>query len=74
MQEIETARLYLRQFTPNDLDDLYRIYSDSEVMKYVSEGVRNREETAADLFQIIADWEKNTLSVCGLLSINKITN
>lgn len=54
MQEIETARLYLRQFTPDDLDELYRIYSDSEVMKYLSEGVRNREETAADLFKIIA--------------------
>jgi [ribosomal protein S5]-alanine N-acetyltransferase len=59
MQKIETARLYLRQFTPDDLDDLYRIYSDSEVMKYLSRGVRNREETAADLFEIIADWEKH---------------
>lgn len=34
MQEIETARLYLRQFTPDDLDELYRIYSDPEIMKY----------------------------------------
>ncbi|MEG4210646.1 GNAT family N-acetyltransferase [Microcoleus sp. S13_B4] len=66
MQEIETARLYLRQFTPDDLDELYRIYSDSEVMKYLNEGVRNREETAADLFQIIADWEKNAF---GLLAV-----
>lgn len=31
MQKIETARLYLRQFTPDNLDDLYRIYSDVEV-------------------------------------------
>ena len=58
MQKIETARLYLRQFTPDDLDELYRIYSDSEVMKYLSRGVRNREETEADLFGIIADWAK----------------
>ena len=59
MREIETARLYLRQFTPSNLDKLYRIYSDSEVMKYLSEGVRSREETAADLFGMIADWEKH---------------
>jgi ribosomal-protein-alanine N-acetyltransferase len=43
----------------DDLEYLHPIYSDSEVMKYVSQGVRNREETAADLLQIIADWEKH---------------
>jgi len=72
MQEIETARLYLRQFTPNDLEDLYRIYSDSEVMKYLSKGVRNREETAADLFQIIADWEKHAFGLWAV--VNKQNN
>ena len=72
MQEIETARLYLRQFTPNDLEELYRIYSDSEVMKYLNEGVRNREETAADLFQIIADWEKNAFGLWAV--VNKENN
>ncbi len=72
MQEIETPRLYLRQFTPDDFDDLYRIYSDSEVMKYVSEGVRNREETAADLFGIIADWEKHAFGLWTV--INKQNN
>ncbi|MEG4580855.1 GNAT family N-acetyltransferase [Microcoleus sp. MON1_C5] len=72
MQEIETARLYLRQFTPDDLDELYRIYSDSEVMKYLSEGVRNREETAADLFQIIADWEKHAFGLWAV--VNKQNN
>lgn len=59
MKEIETARLYLRQFTSKDIDDLYAIYSNSEVMKYITQGIRNREETAADLFDIIADWEKH---------------
>jgi len=72
MQEIETARLYLRQFTPNDLEALYRIYSDSEVMKYLNEGVRNREETAADLFQIIADWEKHAFGLWAV--VNKQNN
>lgn len=72
MQEIETARLYLRQFTPNDLDELYRIYSDSEVMKYLSEGVRNRAETAADLFGIIADWQKHGFGLWAV--VNKQNN
>jgi len=72
MQEIETARLYLRPFTPNDLDALYRIYSDSEVMKYLNEGVRNREETAADLFGIIADREKHAFGLWAV--VNKQNN
>ncbi|WP_293125250.1 GNAT family N-acetyltransferase [Microcoleus sp. bin38.metabat.b11b12b14.051] len=71
-RQIETPRLYLRQFTPEDLDELYRIYSDAEVMKYVSEGVRNREETAADLFQIIADWEKHAFGLWAV--VNKENN
>ena len=69
---IETPRLYLREFTPDDLDELYRIYSDSEVMKYLSEGVRNREETAADLFGIIADWEKHAFGLWAV--VNKENN
>ena len=64
--------MYLRQFTPNDLEDMYRIYSDSEVMKYLNEGVRNREETAADLFQIIAHWEKNAFGLWAV--VNKQNN
>jgi len=72
MQEIETARLYLRQFTPNDLENLYRIYSDSEVMKYLNEGLRNREETAADLSQIIAHWEEHAFGLWAV--VNKENN
>ncbi|HEY9669301.1 MAG TPA: GNAT family N-acetyltransferase [Coleofasciculaceae cyanobacterium] len=33
---IETPRLRLRQFTPDDAKDLYRIYSDPELFKYMS--------------------------------------
>ncbi|MGL5058941.1 MAG: GNAT family N-acetyltransferase [Microcoleus sp.] len=67
MQEIKTARLYLRQFTSNDLDELYAIYSNSEVMKYITQGVRNREQTAADLLEIIADWEKHGFGLWAIL-------
>jgi [ribosomal protein S5]-alanine N-acetyltransferase len=69
---IETARLYLRQLTLDDLEDLHVIYSDSEVMKYLSRGVRNREETAVDLLQIIADWEKHGFGLWAV--VNKENN
>lgn len=67
MQEIETARLYLRQFTPNDLDDLYRIYSDSEVMKYIGKGVRTRTETETAIYNILEHWEQNNFGMWALV-------
>lgn len=35
MPRIETARLHLRKFTPNDLDDLARLLADPGVMRYL---------------------------------------
>ena len=62
MQEIETARLYLRQFTPDDLDDLYRIYSDPEIMKYIT-GVRSREATEIAIHTMLKRWEENNFGM-----------
>lgn len=59
MREIETARLHLKQFSPDDLDNLYRLYSDRAVMKYVGKGVRTREETEMALHFLLAHWEKH---------------
>jgi RimJ/RimL family protein N-acetyltransferase len=85
MQAIETARLYLRQFTLNDLDDLYRIYSDAEIMKYIGKGVRTRAETESAIHNILKHWEQNnfgmwavvhktdckTIGRCGLCFLDK---
>ena len=66
MQEIETARLYLRQFTPDDLDDLYRIYSDPETMKYLT-GVRTREATEIAIHTMLKRWEENNFGMWALV-------
>ena len=58
MPEIETERLLLRMFRPDDLDNLATLFSDPEVMRYVGEGnTVNREETAKALQSIIKHWE-----------------
>ena len=62
MPEIETARLYLRQFTPDDLDELYRIYSDAETMKYLL-GVRTREATESAIHAMLKRWEENNFGM-----------
>ena len=66
MREIETARLYLRQFTPDDLDALYRIYSDPETMKYLG-GVRTREATETVINTMIKSWEENNFGMWALV-------
>ncbi|HEY9599956.1 MAG TPA: GNAT family N-acetyltransferase [Cyanophyceae cyanobacterium] len=53
MFEIETHRLQLRRFMPQDLDNLYCLYRDPDVMKYVGKGVRTRQETQKGLFFMI---------------------
>ncbi len=58
MPEIETERLLLRMFCPDDLDNLAGLFSDPEVMRYVGEGnTVNREETDKALQSIIKHWE-----------------
>ena len=57
--EIETARLWLRGFRPDDLDALCQVFGDPEVMKYISGGKpRTREATAEGLHRSIEGWRK----------------
>ena len=56
MPEIETARLRLRHLILDDLDALFGIYSNSEVMKYVG-NARTKDETLAALVSMIEHWK-----------------
>ena len=57
--EIETSRLRLRAFTPDDLDDLLQVFGDAEVMKYISGGKpRSREDTQKGLLSSLEGWQR----------------
>jgi ribosomal-protein-alanine N-acetyltransferase len=56
MHEIETLRLRLRRFIPEDRDDLYRLYRDPEVMKYLGKGSLTPVETDAMLSALLAQY------------------
>jgi RimJ/RimL family protein N-acetyltransferase len=57
MPAIETERLLLRMFRPEDLDELARLFSDPDVMRYVGDGKPvNREEADKALKSIIKHW------------------
>lgn len=64
--QLETERLLLCPFTTADVDDLLRIYSDPLVMRYISRGVRTREETIAALADQIEHWRQRGFGMWGL--------
>lgn len=58
MPAIETQRLLLRMFRPEDLDELARLFSDPDVIRYVGDGQPvNRQEADKALQSIIKQWQ-----------------
>ncbi len=57
---IETARLRLRMFRQQDLDDLAALFADPNVMRYVADGQpTGREEARKALDSIIEHWRRH---------------
>ncbi|BAZ27276.1 putative acetyltransferase [Kalymmatonema gypsitolerans NIES-4073] len=65
MPEIETARLRLRHFTPDDFDDLFRLYSDPEVMRYLSP--KTKEQTQTSLSKHIKQWQEQNFGIWAVI-------
>lgn len=58
MPSIETERLRLQMFRPDDLDRLAVLFSDPDVVRYVGDGKTvDREETERALQSIIKHWQ-----------------
>lgn len=58
IKEVETERLQLRLFKPDDLDELAVIFGDPEVVRHLGSGKpAPREETETALRSIIRHWE-----------------
>lgn len=53
-------------FRPDDLDDLCLIYSDTDVMRYLSGHPLSREETAEWMLHWSAQWERHGFGWWGL--------
>lgn len=57
---LETDRLILREFTEEDVDDLYTMNNDPEVMRYIPTEERcSREEIASDYIPAYLDYYRN---------------
>ena len=53
---LETSRLLLRHFTPDDLNELFALYCDGEVTQYIPGAPRNYEETKEELDRIFKEY------------------
>ena len=51
---LETPRLILRHQVPADLDDLWALYCDPEITKYIPDAPRTRDEARDEL-----EWHRN---------------
>lgn len=60
MPSVETARLHLREFRPDDLDHLAVLLADADVIRYVGNGLPiSRQESENALLSIIRHWEQH---------------
>jgi RimJ/RimL family protein N-acetyltransferase len=69
MPEIETTRLHLRSFIPNDLDTLARLFADGEVMRHLgieSGKTLTRAEAQTVLDKYIAGWAEDGFGICAV--------
>ena len=64
---ITTERVVLRWISEDDIDGLYQVFSDPQVMRYWSSGpLPNRDAAAAMQREIAASNENNTMFKWGL--------
>ncbi len=64
VEEIETLRLRLRHFTPDDADELFQIYSYPELFKYMSnEKTLSWEQTIAVINSLTGNWKQHQIGV-----------
>ena len=56
---ITTERLVLRKFEESDVEDLFRLRTDPDVMLYINKEEQTREIVANVIKQITTNWEHN---------------
>ncbi|MCW8469353.1 GNAT family N-acetyltransferase [Fluoribacter gormanii] len=60
---LTTSRLIIQEPTPNDFDNLYQLQSNSEVMSFIGNGVRDKNEVTLGLEKAIHHYHKHQFSL-----------
>ena len=67
MESFETERLRFRPLEPGDFEDLYALYRDPDVMRYIPGDPRDRQETQAALDRHLADHQRFGYGLCAAI-------
>lgn len=64
---LETQRLTIRRFAAADLDDIFEMRCDPEVMRYVREPETKKTESAKWMKMISGLWESEGIGYCAVI-------
>lgn len=67
MNNLETERLFFQPLTLDDLDALFLLYKNDELMKYITGQARDYDETLARLKAHIADHDNFGFGLCATI-------
>lgn len=64
---LETERLILRPMTENDIDAVFALRNDAEIMRFIREPQKSREEAASWIKLISSRWESEKIGFCAVI-------
>lgn len=64
---LETERLILRKLKKSDVDDIFKMRSDADLMRYIREPQTERRESFEWIRMISGRWDAEKLGFCGVI-------
>ncbi len=64
---LETARLFLRPFNKNDIDPVFAMRSDADVMRFIRQPQTRRGEAESWINLTSSRWEKEKIGFCAVV-------
>lgn len=64
----ETQRLYLRKMADSDADDIFKLRSDPDVMRYIRQPQKNRDESLNWMRLVSERWDDEKIGFCAVVN------
>ena len=64
---LETERLFLRKFNENDIDAVYAMRSDGDLMRFIREPQTDRAEAESWIELVSSRWETEKIGFCAVI-------
>jgi ribosomal-protein-alanine N-acetyltransferase len=64
---LETERLFLRKFNENDIDLVFAMRSDADVMRFIREPQKNRAEAKSWVGLVSGRWATEKIGFCAVI-------